>query len=335
MLINNLLEASIAELQLLGKTGTITAYQSAVNSVLAVLKDEASISHLYSVEGLGLYEKRLYASGLCNNTVSFYMRMLRAMYNKGVALGLCPESPHLFDNVYTGIDSTPKRAIPPDIFGQLKKLDLFGRTNLEFACDLFLLSYSLQGISFVDLAHLRKSDLKDSMLSYHRAKTGSWITVAVSPFSKKILEKYAPATIDCPYLLPIITNPDGDTSLQYKSALRTYNRRLKKLAELAGIEYNLSSYVARHSWATVARNENVPIGLISQAMGHKTEEITQIYLARYDHNALFLANEKILIAANLIEDERVNNKSKRNTLQVVERNVRHLRSERHKSSANI
>lgn len=335
MLINNLLEASIAELQLLGKTGTISAYQSAVNSVLAVLKDEALISHLYSVEGLCLYEKRLYASGLCNNTVSFYMRMLRAMYNKGVALGICQESPHLFDYVFTGIDSTPKRAVPPDIFGRLQKLDLFGRANLEFACDLFLLSYSLQGISFVDLAHLRKSDLKDSMLSYHRSKTGSWITVAVSPFSKKILEKYDPATTGCPYLLPIITNPDGDTTLQYKSALRTYNRRLKKLAELAGIEYNLSSYVARHSWATVARNENVPIGLISQAMGHKTEEVTQIYLARYDHNALFQANEKILIAANLIEDERVKIQSKSNTLPVADRNVRHLRSERHKSVANI
>jgi len=299
-ILNQFLEVLVIPLEISGKSRTASAYRSAVNSASRLLEGGLPSSELFTPEGLHLYEKRLYAQGMCNNTVSFYMRMLRAMYNKGVDLGLCPCYPGLFSHVYTGLDVTPKRAVSPDIFGRLQELDLSGKDHLAFACDMFLLSFSLQGISFVDLAFLRKSNLKDSLLTYHRVKTGSAITVALSPFSLEIIRKYASETKDSPYLLPIVKDPDGNVRMQYTSALRTYNRRLKVLGALGSIEENLTSYVARHSWATAARNENVPVGIISQAMGHKTEEITQIYLARYDHTALFLANQKVLAAANLI-----------------------------------
>jgi len=325
-LIYDLLDLLTTDLELLGKERTASAYRSAVYSGLRVLEADVPSSGLFSPEAIHLYEKRLYAKGLCNNTVSFYMRMLRAVYNKGVDLGLCDSQPHLFDGVYTGIDDTPKRAVSPGIFGMLQALDLDAKKNLSFARDLFLLSYSLQGISFVDLVFLRKSDLRNSLLTYHRAKTGSPITVAMSEFAEEIINKYADQTLNSPYLLPVIKDPDGNMSLQHKSALRTYNRRLKKLAELAGVEENLTSYVARHTWATAARREDVPIGVISQAMGHKTEEVTQIYLADFDHSALFKANEKILMVANLVTGY---NKGEKKLEDETKKNVSHLGSERH------
>lgn len=324
--LSHLLSVLSARLLLSGRVGTVCAYRSAVNSACKVLGTDMPASGLFSPEGVHLYEKRLYANGVSNNTVSFYMRMLRAIYNKGVDLGLCSKQPHLFDGVYTGIDATPKRAVSPDVFGILQSLDLSGKASLTFSRDLFLLSFCLQGISFVDLAYLRKSDLRGGLLTYHRAKTGGAITVALPALAYEIIERYTSQTSGSIYLLPIIKDPDGDTRLQYKSALRAQNRRLQKLGELAGLSEHLTSYVARHTWATVARHENVPIGLISQAMGHKTESVTQIYLARFDYSELYQANEKILAAAKLVSDYvPVDNEA----IDINKKNVSHFWSERH------
>lgn len=325
-LATQLLDALLTHLKLSGKEGTAAAYSSAVRSAKRMLNTEESFSKLFTPAGIQLYERRLYACGLSNNTTSFYIRMLRAMHNKGVQLGMCPEQPHLFDGVYTGVDSTPKRAISPEIFGKLQALDLSSKPGLAFARDLFILSFSLQGISFVDLAYLRKSNLKGNLLTYHRAKTGSLITVAIPQVACEIIETYMSETENSPYLLPIIANPDKDSRLQYKSALRTCNRRLKKLAEIAGIEEHLTTYVARHTWATVARYLNTPTPLITQAMGHRTEVITQIYFATFDHSILLQVNEKIMTAANLVN----NYVSNTNEVERADKkNVSHSISEGH------
>ena len=323
--INDLLKTLTTGLVLSGKESTALAYISTVRKVQQFLGTD-SLSTLFSLEGIHLFEKQLYDKGLTNNTVSFYMRTLRAIYNKGVDLGMCVYYPRLFNGVYTGVDNTPKRAVSPQIFGQLQQLDLSGKKNLAFARDLFLLSFSLQGISFVDLVHLRKSNLRGNLLTYHRAKTGSSITVALSSLASRIIEQYIPQTEGSPYLLPIIKNPNENIHLQHRSALRTYNRRLKKLASLAGIEENLTSYVARHTWATAARREDVPIGLISQALGHKTEKTTQIYLADFDYLALLQANENILMAANLVSDYVTEGKD---ASGAGVKNVSRFKSERH------
>lgn len=323
--INDLLKTLTTGLVVSGKEGTALAYISAVRKVQQVLGTD-SLSVLFSLEGMHLCEKRLYNSGLSNNTVSFYMRTLRAIYNKGVDLGMCIYHPQLFKDVYTGVDNTPKRAVSSQIFGQLQQLDLSGKKNLAFARDLFLLSFSLQGISFVDLAYLRKSNLRGNLLTYHRAKTGSPITVALSALAGSIIEQYLPQTEGSPYLLPIIKNPNENIHLQHRSVLRTYNRRLKKLAALTGITENLTSYVARHTWATAARREDVPIGLISQALGHKTEKTTQIYLADFDYSALLEANENILMAANLVSAYKTGGKD---ALDIDKKNVSRFGSERH------
>ena len=324
--INELLGLLTTNLVLSGRVGTALSYASAICKARKILGNDISLSELFSPQGIHSCQRSMYAQGLCGNTVSFYMRVLRAIYNKGVNLGICANLTHLFDDVYTGIDSTPKRAVSARIFGMLQELELSGKKNLAFSRDLFLLSFSLQGISFVDLARLRKSNVSGEFLSYRRAKTGGLITVALSGFAREIIDQYASQAQGSPYLLPIIKNPDGNTYLQYKSALRSYNRRLKKLAALAGITDNLTSYVARHTWATTAQQTNVAIGLIKQAMGHSTEEVTQIYLAGYDHSALLRANEKVLMAANVVSHCITGEKK---ACEAKNENVSHLRSERH------
>ena len=291
----------ISQLQASGRARTASSYRSAVNSVHRLLDDDTlPLEGLFSPQGVHIYERRLYDSGVCSNTVSFYLRTLRAIYNKGVAQGLYKAQPQLFANVYTAIAATPKRAVAPGVMGQLQDLDLSASKSLAFARDLFLLSYSLQGIPFIDLAFLRKSNLKDGMISYHRAKTNSPVVVPLSSFAQELIDRYTAKASESPYLLPIIKNADGDVHLQYNTALHGYNWRLKKLAKLAGVTEKLTSYVARHTWATTAQQQEVSTGVISQGMGHRTEEVTQIYLARFNYSALYRATEKVLIAANLI-----------------------------------
>lgn len=283
-----------------GCVRTAKAYESAVRSIRKELGNTYSGTEFFTPDALRLYEQRMRSRGLANNTISFYMRMLRAIHNKGVDLNLFSAYPGLFDHVFTGIDVTAKRSVQPELFGKLQELELSGKPNLAFCRDMFLLSFSLQGISFIDLAFLRKSDLKHNILTYHRAKTGSLVQVAVSDFALQFIERYAPQTRGSVFLLPIIMSSESNTRLQYQSALRTYNRRLKKIAALAGISEKLTSYVSRHTWATTAQQIELPISLISQGLGHGSEKVTHIYLAGFDHESLFGANEQILMAAKLI-----------------------------------
>jgi len=312
-----------------GRKRTASAYNSAVRSFYNRLGGWSDDGDMLTPELLHLYEKRLLADGVCYNTISFYMRMLRAVYNKGVKLGLCPANSGLFAHVYTGMAPTRKRAILPQMFGVLYDLDLSDTPRLAFCRDMFVLSFCLQGISYVDLAHLRKSDLRDTILTYRRAKSGSDIRVAISDVALEIIHRYASQTQGSVYLLPIIKDPEGDIKRQYDSALRTYNRRLKRVGDLANISTPLTSYVARHSWATTAQGQEAPISLIGYGLGHKDERTTSIYLAGFDDSALFLVNEKVLLAAHLIVRDNIPFVGKRRAVSGLKKNVHLLGSDGH------
>ena len=119
------------------------------------------------------YENHLLAGGLCPNTTSFYLRNLRSAYSKAVKAKLCPaprQNP--FSEVYTGVAKTRKRAVCADTLRAIRKLDLDGRPDLDYARNLFLLSFYTRGMAFADMAGLRRSDLKEGILCYVRRKTG-------------------------------------------------------------------------------------------------------------------------------------------------------------------
>ena len=242
------------------------------------------------------YNAYLLRRGVVRNTVSFYMRILRSVYNKTVRRRLAePASPF----GYTGVDRTRKRAIDERLIARLKSLDLPVSGALPLARDLFVFSYCMRGMAFVDMAFLRKKDMRDGAIHYVRRKTGQRMTVHLEPCMREIIGRYAPRTRDTPYLFPVLTAEDPARAYaQYQVALNYYNRLLKKLASLLGLDSGLSSYTSRHSWATAARNHNVPLPVISAGMGHTSERTTQIYLSALETSVIDSANRKILASLN-------------------------------------
>ena len=239
-----------------------------------------------------LYEAWLKANGNCPNTISFYMRILRAVYNRAVEKGVT-EQKFPFKHVYTGIDKTVKRAVPLKTVKRIKELDLKTKPHLDYARDMFLFSFYTRGMSFVDMAYLKKSDLKNGILTYRRRKTGQQLTVKWEKCMEEIVAKYESHSAT-QYLLPIITVLHTDERVQYKNALCRVNIALKEIARLVGLVLPLSMYCARHAWASIAKSKNIPLAVISEGMGHDSEETTRIYLASLDTSVVDKANSLIL-----------------------------------------
>lgn len=161
-----------------GQYRTSLHYKASLNSFKRYRDNKDIALKEIDAEVMRSYEAYLHHTAeVCKNTSSFYLRILRATYNKAVAKGLTPQQ-HPFSDVYTGIAQTRKRAIPTENVSQIKSLQSVKDLNPkeEMARDTFLMSFYLRGISFIDLAHLRKSDLKDGYLHYTRRKTGQRLT---------------------------------------------------------------------------------------------------------------------------------------------------------------
>lgn len=235
------------------------------------------------------YEAYLKNEGIKMNTVSFYMRVMRAVYNRAVEDGLAAEK-QLFKNVYTGIDKTEKRAVPLQTIKAIKELYMPSRA-LHFARDMFLFSFYTRGMSFVDMAYLKKTDLDNGILTYKRRKTKQQLSIKWEKCMQDIVNKW-PSYNE--YLLPIITTADKDERTQYKSCQKNVNQQLRKISKMLKMRKGITMYVARHSWASIAKNMNIPLGVISDSMGHTSLKTTQIYLNAIDMDIINKANLKII-----------------------------------------
>ena len=283
----------IAFLQSSNRLGTARNYERALCSFAKFLGDDIPIAAM-TEQLIDEYNLFLMQRGIVRNTISFYMRILRSVYNKAVRRNLTEQATP-FRNVYTGIDRTRTRAIDKQIIARLKRLDLSRSHSLALARDLFMFSFYTRGMAFVDMAYLKRSDMQDDTIRYVRRKTGQLLSVHIEPSIRAIIDRYAGQ--ERTYLFPILTDDDpARTFVRYQNALTYYNRRLKKLAAMLGLEAPLSSYWARHSWATAARNLQVPLSVISAGMGHTSERTTRIYLAMLENSEIDAANTGIIEA---------------------------------------
>ena len=280
----------ITQLKRLNKERTAETYTAALNSFASFRKDKDVLLDEISSDLMMEYEVYLKAKGVTMNTVSFYMRILRAVYNRAVEKELISQH-NQFKHVYMGVDKTIKRAIPLKAIKQIKNLDLSIKPSLDFARDMFLFSFYTRGMSFIDMAYLKKKDLQNGIFSYLRRKIGQQIFIRWEKCMQEIIDKYPETGTD--YLLPIIRTA-GNERQQYRNALRLVNNKLKGIATMIELHTNLTMYVARHSWASIARNKDIPISVISEGMGHNSEATTQIYLASLDSSIIDRANEMIL-----------------------------------------
>ena len=289
----------IVKLEKEGRYSTAHLYSNALRSYTEYLNKPVVQFRDFNRDRLRLYERWLIERSKRSNTISTYMRMLRSIYNKGVDAGHTVYVIRLFHDVYTGVDTTHKKSLPRKELHTLLYKDP-GTDLLRTTQYTARLLYQLCGMPFVDLVHIRNSDVIDGVLVYRRIKTGVKVSVKIlqpvvdtmlslrrlSLHQKKKSSVYALGLLSGKYILKSLTGYS-----EYQSALRGFNSKLSLLAEKLGVRSRISSYTLRHSWATTAKNTGASIEMISELLGHKSIRTTQIYLSSF--NAVELANVNI------------------------------------------
>ena len=279
----------IERLRAQGNARTSETYQAAHNKLRVFMQGhDIAVTEIDGrmMEGLQSF---LRGQRLSMNSISFYMRIIRAVYHRAVEQGMSQDR-QPFAHVFTGSQATAKRALSLEEMRRLKRLRL-RNSDERFARDLFLFSFYTRGMSFIDLAYLKKDDVHDGMMAYTRRKTGQMLTMRWEHAMQQIVNSYPSAT---PYLLPIIHTAGQNERNQYRTVQDHINRLLKTIAMKAGIRQNLTMYCARHSWATIAREQKIPVSVISHAMGHSSESTTEVYLKAIDSSIIDKCNSDLI-----------------------------------------
>lgn len=286
------MEEVISGLKKLGKIRTSETYATTLNSFRKFRENTDVPLEKVDSDLMLSYEAWLKTNVVSPNSSSFYMRNLRAVYNRAVEKELTQQR-FPFKHVYTGVEKTVKRAVPLKVIKRIKEMDLSLNPPADFARDMFLFSFYTRGMSLVDMAYLRKKDLANGILSYCRRKTGQRLFIKWEKCMQEIVDKYD--TEDSVYLLPIIKpHSKIEERMQYIYAGHNINRSLKAIGRELKLSLPLTMYSARHSWASIAKSKNVPLSVISEGMGHDSEATTRIYLASLDNMAIDKANSLIL-----------------------------------------
>lgn len=242
------------------------------------------------------YESYLRKNGLTLNTISFYMKRLRAIYNKALEqYGLEDRKP--FAHSFTKNTPTAKRALTAENIHQIVAATTVTEEE-ALARDLFLFSFYTRGMSFVDIAFLEKGSIKDGQLIYKRKKTGKELRVAWRPCMQEITDRHP--SLDGKHLLGIVNqNVVTDVRKQYHYRQCRVNKALQKFTRRIGIPMKVTMYCARHSWATIAKEKNIPISVISDSMGHNSEKITRIYLKSINDDVIDRYNDMLIEAISI------------------------------------
>lgn len=299
------MEMQISEKNLYQKCKTALNYGSAYRSFVSFLRVKERMFTLkfsqITSELIRRYEFYLIEERkIRRNSSSFYIRILRAVFHKGLVyydLNL----PNPFRSVYAGVDTTVKRAVDVNAITKLIKYQSENE-QLNFTKDAFLFCFLARGMAFIDFVKLQKSDCQNGRIIYRRSKTRRLLSIKMNTMMVEIINRYADPKSE--YLFPVLKTPTF-TQMAYEKALQHYNYHLRKLAEEIGVD-SLTSYVARHSWATQASRLHIPTRVISESMGHSNERVTAIYPASLDNHEIDMANKKVLdkIKESLVKKEK-------------------------------
>ena len=300
----SLLDEAILEYRTNSQWGTAHVYRSARNSFAIYNKGvDLPLSELTPAR-LKDYEAWLRNHSSSWNTVATYMKTLKAVYNRAVDRGEAPFVPRLFKCVRTSPVVERKRALKPSEMSELlqsatrhEQPETEEPPMLRSARQLFDLMFLLRGIPFVDLAYLRRSDIRDGVLYYRRRKTGRLLAVRLTPEAIYLIDRLQnPNSRNrSGYLLPFLSHAEStlEAYREYQAALRRFNRLLKLLPGQPSPP-GLSSYCARHTWATMAYHCEVSPGVISEAMGHSSIAVTEIYLKPFRDERIDRANRQVI-----------------------------------------
>ena len=271
-------------------------YKLTMNSLLKFNKHLNIPFSDVDVTWLKKYELWLQAQGLAINTIGTRFRHLRVIYNLAIDEKIVKREYYPFDTFKVSkLNQIPaKRSISKDAI--LKVLNYEGKTELEcFSIDLFTFSYLTAGINFVDIARLTDDSIMENRLVYIRKKTKKQIKVPLQSQAVELIGKYKQQ--DNPYLFPILS-PFHKTEQQkvnrVHKVIAKVNKTLKRIGEQLDVSIDLTTYVARHSFATVLKRSGVNTSLISEALGHSSEKVTQIYLDSFGNDQMDEAMKNLL-----------------------------------------
>lgn len=273
-----------------GKESTADLYRAVLNRLRSFMQSEVLSFTDITPELVSRFADSLRGERLAVNTVNSYLSCLRAVYHFAQREELFEPGKDPFLHLHLRREETHKRAVKATVIYEMMKIEPEDKSSLRFALDLFVFSFLACGIPFVDLAYLTRKNLVNNEIVYHRRKTGTLVRIGVTPAMHLLLLRYAQKGSH--YLFPILSE-GKDSYSAYKNALHVYNCLLKEIGEQLHLPGRLTSYVARHSWATEALRQNIPVAVIGQALGHTSEKTTRIYLAQLDQSLLNEANEKI------------------------------------------
>lgn len=288
------LEEQVERQERMQKHGTANTYISTYRRFKEYRQNKDLFFDELTPDMIEEYEAWLANRNQKPNTIRFYLRTLNTLFCKAANNGMLSEERKLFSHVRLSYATTTKRALSEADILALQNLKLEAGTTLAFARDMFMFSFYMLGMPFVDIAYLKKSNLKNGILTYRRKKTNQPLLVEWEQVHQEIVERYAYQTEGSPYMFPIIKQTDGTEYKQYKRVQEKVNRTLKKLGIMIGLKTPLTAYVARHSWASIARDMNIPIPVISEGMGHQSYKTTQVYLNSIDVSKISEANRTII-----------------------------------------
>lgn len=279
-----------------GKESTADLYRATCNRLQRFLQRPTLRFEEITSAMVDQFGEWMMQEGRPVNTVNTYLSNFRTLYNKAVRAGLCLPDVQPFSHLQLKRDVTVKRAVPVQVLERAVKLKPKVDAEMGRSIDWFIFCFMACGMAFVDLAHLTWQNVRGNELVYKRKKTGALIRIGITPGMKLIINRYARK--GSRYLFPIL--PEKGTSHEgYKAILARHNACLRMVSELLHLSVTLTSYVARHTWATEALRNNTPVAVIKQAMGHLYEETTVIYLALLSRKTMNKANRKI---TRLVDD---------------------------------
>ena len=292
-----------AEMKKTNRLGNLAVYKYSFNSLMNYTRNKLDIP-FRDIDCLWLkrYEEWLHARGCKDTTISQLFRTLRSVFNKAIEQEVIKQNVYPFNRFKVNKFDvhTVKRAISKEEVQKILALDLSDSCFYRvLARDLFLFSYFGAGINFSDIALLRFNDLRDGRVCYVRKKTGKSIGFPLNDISTKIVEKYTrPFGNDNDYIFPILDAGIHKTEQQkrdrIRKTLKKVNRELKVLGEMIGLEMPLTTYVARHTYATVLKRSGVSVALISESLGHSDLSTTQIYLDSFENSQIDAAMAHLL-----------------------------------------
>lgn len=287
----------INELFAINKVGNALVYQTASNRLIGFAKERKLKFKEIDYTFLESFQRHLISRGVKQNSVSNYLRTIRAIYNRAIKAKIIDRSFYPFTEVPIKAERTAKRAILANDLGKIYKLDLKENSREFQARNYFFLSFSLIGISFTDLAYLTPSNIVKGRIVYRRRKTRKEYSIKITALAQQIINEYKGRNEK--YLLPILPASVIEDSLianqKIHQWIKTTNKWMKELAKKCEIPETLTTYVARHTWATTAKRLGYSNELIAEAMGHEYgNKVTNIYLDNFEQSVVDELNEKVI-----------------------------------------